>query len=69
MSEEIELMLLADVKSLEVENKRLIEENSRLRQRYDRLREVLDVLVYWHDHATFIDESWWDEARKVLSER
>ena len=31
------------------------------------LVECLSTLVYWHDHDDRIDESWWEEARRLVA--
>lgn len=28
-------------------------------------KELLSILSYWHDVAGHVDESWWDEARRL----
>lgn len=73
MSEEVELMLLSDVKTLESEVRKLEKKIKLLEDRIkekssnpDEMLYILSCMVENHDKYNLVDESWWEAARQIV---
>lgn len=52
--------------------KRIAELEYKNNQQGDRifqLKSILEILVYWNKKESHIDDSWWEEAERLLKEK